>query len=242
MATSLTALVTGGNQGLGLETATQLAERGYRVFIASRKAGHGEAAAQALRARGLQADAVTLDVLDGDSVQAAARAVAASTDVLDVLVNNAGIFLRSPGSPLEQPPEDILLTMQTNFLGSVRVTQAVLPLLRRSAAGRVVNVSSGLGSIAQMADPHYEYARFKSLSYPASKAALNAATATFAALLADTPIKVNAADPGRCATDLNAHQGERTAAQGAAIIVRLATLGEDGPTGGFFDDHGRVPW
>lgn len=236
------ALITGANKGLGFETAAALAQRGMKVYLACRDARGGQQAALALTSLGLQARSVVLDVTSPDSVRAAVAQVSADTGHIDVLVNNAGIYLRWPDSPLEQPVEDIMRTLQTNFLGAVRMMQACLPLLRQSAGARVVNVSSGLGSLAQQADPHFPYARFKSLSYAPSKAALNAATVTFAALLAETPIKVNAADPGRCATDLNGHAGDRSAADGAKIIVKLATLPPDGPSGGFFDENGRVPW
>jgi NAD(P)-dependent dehydrogenase (short-subunit alcohol dehydrogenase family) len=236
------ALVSGANKGLGYATAQELARQGMKVYLGARSAEAGVEAERALRAQGLDARWLALDVTADDSVSAAVRRVAAEAGRIDVLVNNAGIYLRTAGSPLEQPVEEILRTLQTNFLGAVRMTQACLPLLRQSQGARVVNVSSGLGSLAQQADVHFPYARFKSLSYAPSKAALNAATVTFAALLSDTPIKVNAADPGRCATDLNGHAGERSAADGARIIVKLATLAADGPSGGFFDDNGRVPW
>lgn len=236
------ALVTGANKGLGFETASALAYAGMKVYLGARDAQGGREAARRLTIQGLDAAWLPLDVTSQGSVHQAAARIESETGRLDVLVNNAGIYLRWPGSALSQPVDDIVKTLQTNFVGAVRVTQSCLPLLMRSESARVVNVSSGLGSLAQQADRHYPYARFKSLSYAPSKAALNAATVTFAALLADTRIKVNAADPGRCATDLNGHAGERTAAEGAAIIVHLATLPEDGPTGGFFDQNGRVPW
>lgn len=236
------AVVSGANKGLGYASALELARRGLKVYVGARNRQSGMEAERSLRQQGLQASWLALDVTSDQSVDAAVQRVAAEAGRIDVLVNNAGIYLRPAASPLEQPVEEILRTLQTNFLGSVRMTQACLPLLRQSQGARVVNVSSGLGSLAQQADVHFPYARFKSLSYAPSKAALNAATVTFAALLADTRIKVNAADPGRCATDLNGHAGDRSTADGANIIVKLATLADDGPSGGFFDDNGRVPW
>lgn len=236
------AVVTGANKGLGFAAAAALARLGMKVYLGARSAQSGREAEEVLGRQGLPVSRLVLDVCSDESVLEAVRRVDSDAGRIDVLVNNAGIYLLPAASALEQPVEEILRTLQTNFLGSVRMTQACLPLLRRSGGARVVNVSSGLGSLAQQADVHFPYARFKSLSYAPSKAALNAATVTFAALLADTRIKVNAADPGRCATDLNGHAGERSAADGAKIIVKLATLPDDGPSGGFFDDNGRVPW
>lgn len=139
-------------------------------------------------------------------------------------------------------PEAIERILRTNFLGAVVVTQAMLPLVRKSEAGRVVNVSSGLGSLTDNGDPGYEFAQVKVLGYNASKAALNMLTVQLAFLLRDTSIKVNSADPGFTATDLNQHRGHQTVEEGAAVIVKLALLPEDGPTGGFFADRGPVAW
>jgi NAD(P)-dependent dehydrogenase (short-subunit alcohol dehydrogenase family) len=237
-----TCLVTGASQGLGREIARQLADQGHFVFLACRDEASAKLAVRELQAQDLHVAGVPLDVTQTDSIDAAVRTVEAQAGRLDVLVNNAGILIRSGKPVSETPIADVRRILETNLLGSVAVTQAFLPLLRRSDAGRIVNVSSGLGSIAQSADPHYEYAAYKNLGYCLSKSALNAATVLFAAELAGTPIKVNAADPGHCATGLNGFTGSRSAVQGAAIAVRLATLPPEGPSGGFFDDHGRVPW
>jgi NAD(P)-dependent dehydrogenase (short-subunit alcohol dehydrogenase family) len=158
-----------------------------------------------------------------------------------VLVNNAGIAI-DDGPPSRVSLDVVRRTYETNVFGIVRVTQALLPLLRRSDAGRVVNLSSGLGSLALNSDPTYAYARVKALAYNSSKSAVNAITVQFAHELRNTPIKVNAADPGYVATDMNRHQGVRSVEQGAATPVRLATLPADGPTGGYFNDDGPVPW
>lgn len=245
-----TALVTGANKGIGYAIARGLAERGMTVLLGARDPGLGAKAAAELRDAGLDVREVVLDVTDAASVRAAAGHVAASAGRLDVLVNNAGIS----GGPVHLPDEADLDVVRrvfdTNLFGVYRVTNAVLPLLREAPAGRIVNISSGTSSMAAMTDPgHYFWDVAASAAYPASKAALNMLTIQYAKRLRDTRIKVNAAAPGACATDFTVEFArvfgrtvERTAEQGAAIAIRLATLGEDGPTGGFFDDDGPVPW
>jgi NAD(P)-dependent dehydrogenase (short-subunit alcohol dehydrogenase family) len=204
-------------------------------------------AAKALRAGGADAHAVTLDVTDHESIRAAAGYVDRTFGRLDVLVNNAGIS----GSITAQAPgtadlDVIREVFDTNFFGVIAVTNAMLPLLRRAPAARIVNVSSGVGSMAYMADPdHYMSQLPAGAAYPCSKSALNSLTVQYAKDLRDTGILINAAAPGGCATDFTKHLGrviERTAADGAVIAVHLATLGPDGPRGGFFDDNGPVPW
>jgi NAD(P)-dependent dehydrogenase (short-subunit alcohol dehydrogenase family) len=158
-----------------------------------------------------------------------------------VLVNNAGVALdRVPPSQLEM--EVLRRTYETSVFGVFATIKAMLPLLRRSPASRIVNMSSGLGSLTQNSDPRFPFAGVKLLAYNSSKTAVNGMTVLFAAELKDTGIKVNAADPGYVATDMNQHQGTRTVAQGAVAPVRLATLPPDGPTGGYFDESGSVPW
>jgi NAD(P)-dependent dehydrogenase (short-subunit alcohol dehydrogenase family) len=235
------AVVTGANKGIGLEIARQLAREGMRVFIGARDEERGRAAAEKLRAEGLDAHALRLDVTDDASVAAAASRVEREAGRLDVLVNNAGIAIDN-GPPSRVSLDVVRKTYETNVFGVVRATQAFLPLLRRSDAGRIVNLSSSLGSLARNSDPAWDFSSVKFLAYNSSKSALNAATLQFAWELRDTHIKVNAADPGYVATDMNRHQGVRTVEQGAATPVRLATLPADGPTGGFFDDAGPVPW
>jgi NAD(P)-dependent dehydrogenase (short-subunit alcohol dehydrogenase family) len=184
---------------------------------------------------------VRLDVTDQATVDATARHIEGEFGRLDVLVNNAAVALdRAPPSQLDM--QTLRQTFDTNFFGVFAVTRALLPLLRKSEAGRVVNISSGLASLAQNSDPSWEFAQIKLLAYNSSKTALNALTVQLAAELRDTPVKVNAADPGYTATDMNQHQGRRTVEQGATAAVRLATLPPGGPTGGFFDEDGPVPW
>jgi NAD(P)-dependent dehydrogenase (short-subunit alcohol dehydrogenase family) len=236
------ALVTGANKGIGLEIARQLAsDHGMTVLIGARDEGRGREAAEKLRAAGLDAHVVVLDVTDQKTIDAAADRIAKEFGRLDVLVNNAGIFI-DPVPPSQLEMDVLRRTYDTNFFGVFAVTKAMLPLLRKSAAGRIVNMSSGLGSLAQNSDPNYVFAGAKLLAYNSSKTALNAMTVQFASELKDTGIKVNAADPGYTATDMNRNRGTRTVAQGATIAVRLATLPPDGATGGYFDENGPLPW
>jgi NAD(P)-dependent dehydrogenase (short-subunit alcohol dehydrogenase family) len=237
------ALVTGANKGIGQEISLQLAVRhNMTVLIGARNASRGSEAAEKLSATGHDARAVLLDVTDQQTIDAAARWIEAEFGRLDVLVNNAGIFLDGQVPPSQLEIDVLRRTYETNVFGVFAVTKAMLPLLRRSADGRIVNVSSGLGSLAQNSDPNWENAFAKFLAYNSSKTAVNAMTVQFAVELKGTGIKVNAADPGYTATDLNEHRGTRSVAQGAAIAVLLATLPPDGPTGGFFNDSGPVPW
>jgi NAD(P)-dependent dehydrogenase (short-subunit alcohol dehydrogenase family) len=232
------ALVTGANKGIGLEIARQLAREGILVLLGARDEQRGRAAAEKLRAEGLDVRPLSIDVADDRSVAAAADAVARDPGRLDVLVNNAGIAI-DDGPPSRVSLDVLRRTYETNVFGVVRTTQAFLPLLRRAPAGRIVNLSSGLGSLTRNSDPSMPV---KFLAYNSSKTAVNAITIQFAWELRDTPIKVNAADPGYVATDLNRHQGVRSVEQGAATPVRLALLPADGPTGGYFNDDGPVPW
>jgi NAD(P)-dependent dehydrogenase (short-subunit alcohol dehydrogenase family) len=235
------AVVTGGNKGIGHEIARQLGREGITVFIGARDEARGREAAEKLRGEGIDARPLRLDVTDDASVAAAAARVEQETGRLDVLVNNAGIAIDD--APPSRVSIDVLRrTYETNVFGLVRVTQAMLPLLRRSDAGRIVNLSSGLGSLAQNSDPSWDYASVKLLAYNSSKTAVNAITVQFAYELRDTPIKVNAADPGYVATDMNKNQGVRSVEEGAATPVRLATLPPEGPTGGYFNDEGALPW
>jgi NAD(P)-dependent dehydrogenase (short-subunit alcohol dehydrogenase family) len=244
-----TVLITGANKGLGLETACQLATRGWTVLLGSRDTDRGRAAVKlvadatgtsgAASASGVDVHAVRLDVTDDASVDAAVAEVGHITDHLDVLVNNAGI-IGSVAPPLETSPTDFLACFGVNLLGPVRVTRAFLPLLRQAELPRIVMVSSGMGSLAVTTDPDRLESGLVSLVYPSSKAALNMVTTQYAKALPGW--KVNAVDPGYTATDLNGHAGHQTVAEGARAIVAMATVGPDGPTGGFFDAAGTVPW
>lgn len=235
------ALITGANKGIGKEIARQLGVQGMTVLVGARDEARGAEAADELKREGIDASTILLDVTDQGSIAAAASKIEGDYGRLDVLVNNAGIALDSvPPSQLDI--DTLRRTYDTNIFGVVAVTQAMLPLLKKSEAGRIVNMSSGLGSLAQNSDPNWEFAGVKPLAYNSSKAALNMFTVVLATELKETAIKVNAADPGFTATDLNQHRGTRTVAQGATAAVRLSTLPADGPTGGYFDEDGTVPW
>jgi NAD(P)-dependent dehydrogenase (short-subunit alcohol dehydrogenase family) len=248
--TALIALITGANKGIGLETARQLGARGLTVLVGARDEARGSAAAVALRGEDIDAHHVSLDVTNRGAAEKAAEWIDAEFGRLDVLVNNAGISMRS-GPPSGTELEAAREVFDTNVFGVITVTNAMLPLLRRAPRAWIVNVSSEIGSVTFMSDrssPVWQMPA--SLAYPVSKSALNMVTAMYAKELAGTPVKVNAANPGYCATDLNAHSGFRTAAEGASVAVHLATLPEDGPTGAFWgyrwgDDaapYGTLSW
>ncbi|MGS2618549.1 SDR family NAD(P)-dependent oxidoreductase [Micromonospora sp. LZ34] len=245
------ALITGANKGIGRASAEQLAALGMTVLIGARNPQRGEEAAAAVRAAGGDAHAVTLDVTDPTTVQAAARQVEERFGHLDVLVNNAGITGSgqvSPEDAHDQVPSSVDLDMvrsvfETNVFGVIAVTNALLPLLRRSPAPHIVNVSSHAASLTISSDPDGPLAGLlPSAAYSPSKTALSALTVQYANELRKDGILVNAVAPGFCATDSNNHTGFLTPAQGAAVVVRLATVGADGPTGGFFSADGPVPW
>jgi NAD(P)-dependent dehydrogenase (short-subunit alcohol dehydrogenase family) len=258
-----TAVVTGANRGIGLAVAEQLAERGYKVWLGARDEARGRQAESLLKAKGHDVTWLPLDVADDASVAAAARTVAAATPALDALVNNAAISRERdqdqarPYQPSQLPLANLRETFDVNFFGAVAVTQAFLPLVRAAPAGRIVNVSSGLGSFGFNTEGADELNRsLNILGYKTSKAALNMATVLFARELEGTPVKVNAASPssptpGPVATDLSGHgraevlkaQGFGTATEGAQTVVHLATLPADGPTGVFYDiNTGMFPW
>ncbi len=236
-----TALVTGANKGIGLEIARGLGRIGYAVWIGSRNESRGEPTAEALRRDDLDARFLPLDVTDDRSVAAAAGTLGREVDQLDVLVNNAGISI-GWGPPSVETITDVHAIYDVNVFGVIRTTHAFLPLLKKASEPRIVMVSSSLGSLAWASDFEAPMAEVNLLGYNSSKSALNAVTVAFAKDLAPLGFKVNAGCPGYTATDLNQHTGSRTPEQGAAIGIRLATLPNDGPTGGFFDDDGTVAW
>jgi NAD(P)-dependent dehydrogenase (short-subunit alcohol dehydrogenase family) len=245
------ALITGANKGIGRATAEQLAALGMTVLIGARNPRRGQEAAAAVQAAGGDAHAVTLDVTDPTTIQEAARRVEERFGHLDVLINNAGITGSgqvSPEDARDQIPSSVELDMvravfETNVLGVIAVTNAMLPLLRRSPAPRIVNLTSAVGSLTITSNPDGPLAGLPaSAAYAPSKTALNALTVQYAKALRKDGIVVNAADPGFVDTDINNHSGHLTPAQGAAVVVRLATLGADGPTGGFFSEDGPMPW
>ncbi|MEV4758880.1 SDR family oxidoreductase [Micromonospora sp. NPDC049559] len=233
------ALVTGANKGLGRETVRRLAGQGWLVFLAARDRERGTRAAAELVGEGLDVEFVELDVTSDESVAAAVETVAGRVGGLDVLVNNAGV-----GGPLLDPAElgaDALRRLyEVNVVGQVRVTRAFLPLLRKSGQPRIVMVSSGLASLTNAGDPTRPESGFLSLDYASSKSALNMIVSQYARALPG--FKVNAADPGFPATDMNNHTGIHTVTEGTDVVIRLATWDPDGPTGGFFDRDGSVPW
>ncbi|MFC5831244.1 SDR family NAD(P)-dependent oxidoreductase [Nonomuraea insulae] len=233
-----TTLITGANKGLGFETARRLIAAGHTVYVGSRDAERGRLAAERLGARH-----VRLDVTDDASVAAAVTAVEAGGG-LDVLVNNAGIEARKDDGGVfgaaEVTADLMRTTFETNVFGLVRVTHAFLPLLRRSPSPVVVNVSSGLASLTGVTtegSPAYAY---PGVAYPASKSAVNMVTVQFAK--AFPGMRINAVEPGFTATDLNGRTGTQTVEEGAEIIVRMAQVGPDGPTGGYVDASGPLPW
>jgi NAD(P)-dependent dehydrogenase (short-subunit alcohol dehydrogenase family) len=241
MSDKTVALVTGANKGIGYEIAAGLGALGWTVGVGARNAERRDAAVEKLRAAGVDAFGVPLDVTDDASVTAAAKLVEEHTGRLDVLVNNAAVTGGLPQEPTRVDPADVRTAVETNVIGVIRVTNAMLPLLRRSAAPRIVNMSSGVGSLTLQTTPGAETGPL-SAAYSASKSMLNAVTVQYAKELHDTNILINLACPGYVATDLNGFSGHRTPEQGAAIAVRLATLPDDGPTGGYFNDDGALPW
>lgn len=231
-------LITGANKGLGYETARRLVEAGHTVYIGSRDPERGRLAAERLGAR-----AVQLDVTDDASVTAAAKAIEAEGG-LDVLVNNAGIEARGEGNTVvgaaDVTAELMRTVFETNVFGVVRVTHAFLPLLRQSPAPVVVNVSSGLASMTRMAAPGSPGSAYPGVAYPASKAAVNMVTIQYAKAFPN--MRINAVEPGFTATDLNGKTGTQSVEEGAEIIVRMARVSPDGPTGAYFDAEGPLDW
>jgi len=247
MSTRKTALITGANKGIGREIARQLGRQGYSVWLGCRDAERGEEAALALRREDIDAQALALDVTSDASVKAAAAAYGKTSDTLDVLVNNAGIATGGYIPPTAASVDDMRAVYEVNVFGPVRVTQAFVPFLRKAGQGRVVMMSSSLGSISEQLDVTSGTYGVNLLGYNSSKSALNMITVSFAKELSAHGIKVNAANPGYVATDLNDNQGYRSVEQGAAIAVHLATIGPMGPTAGFFNDGseakvGRHAW
>lgn len=237
-----TALVTGANKGIGRETARRLAELGMTVLVGARDRGRGESAVASLRTNSHDVHLVHLDVADEASIARAAADVTVRFGRLDVLVNNAAIAIGS-GPPSKQGVASMRELFATNVFGLVAVTQAFLPLLEKAPAARIVNLSTSLGSLRLSADPENAVSQQGGFfAYSASKTAVNAFTVRLANELRSKNVKVNSACPGYVATDLNQHRGVRTVEEGAEIIVRLVTLPDDGPTAGFFDDAGTVPW
>ena len=251
--TATIALITGANKGIGYEVARLLGEQGSTVLVGARDPERGADAEKRLRDAGLDAHHVALDVSDEASVARAAESIDGTYGCLDILVNNAAIG-GFAGGPSQTPLGVLREVFETNVFGVVAVTNAMLPLLRKAPAARIVNVSSEVGSLTSTLDVDGPLWGLNGIPYPTSKTALNMITAQYAKELWDTPIKVNAANPGYCATDLNHQSGFLSPAQGAEPIVHLATLDADGPTGTFYGnlwvsqtpdgdpEYGPLPW
>lgn len=233
------ALVTGGNKGIGLEIARQLTRAGIVVIIGARNEGRARSAVEALAAGGLAVQAVHLDLDDRASIVAAAEEIGARHGRLDILVNNAGIFDFADAPPSRASVDAVQRVMNTNFIGTLAVTQAMLPLVRAAPAGRIVNLSSSLGSLTLNGDPSSTYYSSQFIGYNASKAALNMLTVELNEELRDTGIKVNSVSPGFVKTDLTGY-GTMTAEEGAKLPVQYALGGDD--TGGFVEPGGVTPW
>jgi len=231
------ALVTGANKGIGHAIASELAARGLTVLVGARDAVRGEAAVKRIAG---DSRPITLDVTRADSIAAAATRIRRELGRLDILVNNAGIAVFGTASAASL--DDIRAVFETNVFGVIAVTQALLPLLLEAPAGRIVNLSSRIGSLSVITDPAFPMRGIGGVAYGPSKSALNAITVAFAQELANTNIKVNLACPGYTATDLNGNSGPRTVSEAAQEPVRLALLGPEGPTGTFSNDDGSIPW
>jgi len=244
METNLIALVTGANKGLGLETGRKLAQRGMTVLLGVRDLEKGARAVNELQ--GLNVTPVELDVTRAGHIAGAKEYIESRFGRLDVLVNNAGMI--HPEEPLfanssETVSQDALKeTFDVNFFGQVALTQALLPLIKKSAAGRIVNVSSILGSLTLHSDESSDTMQVKPLAYDASKTALNQFTVHLAAALSGTAVKVNSAHPGWVKTDLGGRQAPMDVEDGAKTAVKLATIGAEGPTGGFYHFDEEIPW
>lgn len=238
------ALVTGATRGIGLETVRQLAASGLTVLLAGRDLARATAAAEAFQAQGLPVVPIALDVTDPDGIQQVALQIEQRFGQLDVLINNAGVLLDEFSKPpSQQSLETWRATFDTNLFAVVQLTQALLPLLKRAPAARVVNLSSQLGSFGWHTDPSSPIYDFKApVAYNASKSALNAWTVHLAYELRETKIKVNAVHPGYVQTDMNGGEGEIDVATGAKSSVQMATLEDDGPSGTFTHLGQTLPW
>jgi NAD(P)-dependent dehydrogenase (short-subunit alcohol dehydrogenase family) len=241
-------LITGADKSIGFETARQLLRKGYYVYLGSRDPHKGIKAVEQLKSEGLaNLETIQIDVTDDDSVKNARLAVGEKTDVLDVLINNAGINGGTPQTALTASIDQFKAAYETNVYGVVRVTQAFIDLLKNSPEPRIVNVSSSQGSLALQCDPGYQYYPFKSAVYHSSKAALNMYTINLAYELRDTPFKVNAVSPGFTKTDFNNNRGTGTAKEAGKRIAKYAVIDQNGPTGKFFCEEtnpetGEIPW
>jgi Dehydrogenases with different specificities (related to short-chain alcohol dehydrogenases) len=244
MSTARVALISGANKGIGFETARQLGKQGVIVFLGSRDLAKGQAAADQLKKEGIDARAVKFDVVNNSDVKAAAEKIEKEFGKLDILINNAGVMFEPIGGNNTSTVSDDVIrkTFDTNFFAVISVTNALLPLLKKSDAGRIVNVSSILGSLTLHATEDSPIYEVKALAYDASKAAQNAFTIHLAHELKGTKIKVNSAHPGWVKTDMGTDAAPMDIVDGAKTEVELATLGPNGPTGGFFHMGEAISW
>jgi len=244
------AFITGANRGLGLETARELGKQGIVVILGSRDSKKGEAAAAKLRDEGINAESLGFDVTKSKDHQKAYDYLAKKYGRMDILVNNAGVLKEdqvsttgpAPNATSAVSPQTLRETFETNFFAPVALTQKLLPLIRKAPAGRIVNVSSILGSLALHSDPKSPIYSFKSFAYDSSKAALNAFTVHLAHELRDNKIKVNSAHPGWVKTEMGGPNAPMEVSEGGKTSAQLATLADDGPSGGFFHLGQPLPW
>ena len=242
------ALVTGANKSIGFEVVQQLAQKGIYVYLGSRNLENGVEAVATLKAKGLNnVEVIQLDITDDGSVIKARKEIGKKTKVLDILINNAGIYGGYPQTALDSTIDQFKATYDANVYGVVRVTQAFIDLLKESSEPRIVNVSSSQGSITLHSDPTYKYYDYKGAVYLSSKSALNMYTVVLAYELKNTNFKVNAVCPGFTKTDFNGHRGPGTVKDAGKRIVKYALIDNDGPTGKFFSEEnnpetGEIPW
>lgn len=242
-------LITGANRSIGFEAARQLLQKGYFVFLGSRDMANGEEAVAKLKAEGLdQVEAVQIDVSNSESVKAARTEIGAKTEVLDALINNAGISGVAPQTAIDAEIDNFKTVFDTNVYGVVRVTQAFFDLLQNSKEPRIVNVSSSVGSLSLQSNPDWPFYNLaKYTVYSSSKSALNMYTVHLAYDLRDTDFKVNAVDPGYTKTDFNFNQGTGTVEDAATRVVKYALINNNGPTGKYFSEEtnpesGEISW
>jgi NAD(P)-dependent dehydrogenase (short-subunit alcohol dehydrogenase family) len=239
----LTALVTGANKGIGLSVVTQLLKKGYTVYLGARDADRGAQAVEKLKAMGYDhVVPVSLDVTEEQSVARSAAWLAGKEDILDVLINNAAISGEQPQRSSRPDIAVLKEVFETNFTGVVRVTGFFLPMMRSSEQPRIVNVSSELGSIGFQSSSNSDFYATQLMAYSVSKVAVNAYTAMLAKELENSTFKINSITPGYTSTDLTQNAGGKSADEAARVIVKYATLGEEGPSGGFFGEGGEIPW
>ncbi|WP_026714966.1 SDR family oxidoreductase [Flavobacterium daejeonense] len=243
-----TALVTGANKNIGFEVAKQLAQKGIYVYLGSRNLENGLEAVNKLKAEGLNnVEAIQLDITDDNSVKNARTEIGKKTEILDILINNAGIYGGYPQAALDATIDKFKAAYDANVFGVIRVTQAFIDLLKKSDAPRIVNVSSSQGSLTLHSDPTYKYYDFKGAVYLSSKSAMNMYTVVLAYELKDSNFKINAVCPGFTKTDFNGHRGTGTVEDAGKRIVKYALIDKDGPTGKFFSEEnnpitGEIAW